>query len=68
MVEWRSMIGDRELWACAVQVLRQHGQDAPAFIAGRIEALALRGDEQGVATWKGIAARLDAIRGDQTPH
>ena len=62
------MITDRELWACALQVMRQHGDQAPVFIAERIGALALKGDEQGIATWQGIAARLDALNSQQAVH
>ena len=53
---------DRELWACALQVERQHGDDAPRIVAERIGALALAGDQAGVATWKAIAWRLDQLR------
>ena len=50
------MIAERELWACANQMHLQYGSDAPIAIAERIGALALDGDELGVATWKAIAA------------
>jgi len=53
---------DRELWACAIQVERQHGDDAPRFVAERIGALAVAGDQDGVTTWKAIAQRLDQLR------
>ena len=52
---------DRELWACALQVERQHGDDAPRFVAERIGALAVAGDQDGVTTWKAIAQRLDQL-------
>jgi len=54
-------VDDRELWACALQVERQHGDDAPRFVAERIGALAVAGDKAGVATWKAIAHRLDRL-------
>jgi len=57
-----TMPDDRELWACALQVERQHGDDAPRFVAERIGALAVAGDQAGVATWKAIAWRLDQLR------
>jgi len=57
---------DRELWACALQVERQHGKDAPRFVAQRIGALAELGDEAGIATWKAIA-RVDLIQIDAYP-
>ena len=52
---------DRELWACALQVERQHGKDAPRFVAERIGGLAVAGDQEGVATWKAIAERLNGL-------
>lgn len=55
------MLSDRELWACANQVLESHGEKAPVFVAERIGALALAGDSDGIATWKAIASRLDQL-------
>ena len=52
---------DRELWGCALQVLRQHGEAAPKLIAGRVTALASAGDEIGVSTWLAIATRMDQL-------
>lgn len=47
-------------------VERQHGDRAGEHIAERITALALAGDDAGVARWLEIAARLDAL--DQRPE
>lgn len=55
------MLSDRELWACANQVLESHGEKAPVFVAERIGALALAGDMDGIANWKAIARRLDQL-------
>ncbi|WP_082006525.1 DUF6961 family protein [Sphingomonas sp. ERG5] len=55
------MTPDRERWAEALAVERQHGDRAPAFIAERAAALALAGDIAGIARW--IAARIDQLRG-----
>ncbi len=52
---------DWELWACALEVIRQHGEKAPVHIAERVGALALAGDVAGVETWKAIAARVDQL-------
>lgn len=58
-------IGERELWACAIEMLRQHGEDAPVRVAARIGAMVLAGDTAGIATWKAIAHRLDQLaKGD----
>lgn len=52
------MITDSEIWACAHMVLQHHGDDAPTFVAKRIGALAVKGDVEGVKTWKQIAHRM----------
>ncbi len=57
------MAPDRELWACALEVERQHGDRAPVLVAERIGALALAGDVEGVDRWRTIAHCLDALRG-----
>lgn len=66
------MISERELWSCANEVLRQHGENSAAFIAERVTALALAGDHVGVATWRAIAARMDQLAcnpdADSNPH
>ena len=52
----------QHIWACALAIEKQHGADAPRFVAERIGALALAGDTDGIAMWKAIAVRLDAMR------
>lgn len=56
------MTPEKELWACALLIERQHGDDAPAFIASRIGALALAGDAAGVDRCQAIADCLDKLR------
>jgi hypothetical protein len=58
------MSRERELWACATALLRQHGDQAPKIVAERVGALALEGDEGGIATWVAIATRMDQLRCD----
>jgi hypothetical protein len=45
-------------------VLRQHGENARAFVAHRVGALAAAGDEAGVMTWMAIATRMDLLVAD----
>ncbi|MFD1950269.1 DUF6961 family protein [Sphingomonas arantia] len=52
---------ERELWACAQQVIQEHGHHAPEHIAERVATLALDGDVAGVETWKRIADRVDQL-------
>jgi hypothetical protein len=56
------MTPDHERWAEALMIERQHGERAPVFVAERIGALALAGDDAGVERFKQIAARLDQLR------
>ena len=56
------MITDRELWACANQVLEHHGPDVDDFIAAQVADLAIKGDEAGTRTWRAIAERVDQLR------
>jgi len=59
-------IAERELWACALKVMHEHGNWAPAFVAQRIGALALSGDKRGVEAWVAIATKMDEVAADPT--
>ncbi|BBB13435.1 DUF6961 family protein [Sphingopyxis sp. FD7] len=56
-----SLSPEQHVWACALEVERQHGERANLFVAERIGALALTGDLAGVEMWKAIAKRLDQL-------
>lgn len=64
------MIDDRELWACALAVLRQNPDDAHLFTAERIRALEKAGDQTGVNVWLEITKRVNAMvfEGAQPPN
>jgi hypothetical protein len=55
------LIGDRELWACANTILTLHGDRAQVFVAERIGAMAMLGDQAGVDAWKAVAHRMDQL-------
>lgn len=59
------MIGDRELWACALAIERRYQTQANAHAAARINALLAAGDLAGVAVWRRIADALLQLRADQ---
>lgn len=63
------MLSERELWACANQVLTTHGDKAAFHVAEQIGALALAGDKAGIQTWQAIARRIAQLTGkdDNTP-
>ena len=52
------MLTDWERWAVAVTVIRQHGEGVEHFVAERIGALALAGDQEGAAAWRQVAQRV----------
>ncbi len=58
---------ERELWACALAIEKQHGNQAAVWIADRIGALALDGDAAGVARWKAIAEKLALLWTGEAP-
>lgn len=57
------MLSEWELWACANQVLKMHGDQAPLYVAEQIGALALADDEAGIQTWQAIARRIAQLTG-----
>lgn len=61
-----TLLTDWELWACARQVLGAMEDDAPAFAAERIEALAALGDSAGVLAWQSIAKRIGLLMDQRT--
>jgi hypothetical protein len=56
-----TLTAERHVWACALAVQNLYGTRAALHVAERIGALALAGDREGIAMWKAIAARLDAL-------
>jgi len=52
---------DKHVQSCALWVEKHHGARGPAFIAEQIGVLVLDEDEEGVATWKEIAAAYQAL-------
>jgi hypothetical protein len=55
------MTEDQHVWACALEVQREHGHLAPVFVAERIEALIMASDMAGVRHWRAIGACLAAL-------
>ena len=57
------MLSDWELWACANQVLKTHGEQAPFHVAEQIGAQVLAGDADGISAWQEIARRIAHLSG-----
>ena len=55
------LLEDWELWACAEQLLKEHGGRAPLHAEARIRDRKGAGDRAGVETWKAIASRVDQL-------
>jgi hypothetical protein len=55
------VISDWELWACANEMIRQHGEDAGTFAAMRSDALLDEGDTDGARAWRLICGRIDQL-------
>ena len=61
------MSPDEERWSEALTIERMYEEDAPAWIARRIGALALEGDFAGVIRFQAIAWRIAQLHRHATP-
>ncbi|WP_443027851.1 DUF6961 family protein [Sphingomonas sp. SRS2] len=66
-MEGRNVVDEPELWACAHQVMRQHGNAATSHAAQRAEQLRGEGDAEGHQTWVRILERIKVLT-DTTPE
>ena len=55
-------IPEWELWACANETIRQHGDDAGIFAGQRADELLLKGDIEGASTWQAIIRRIEQLQ------
>lgn len=53
---------EQEVWAMALWVDREHGQDAEEFIAGKVLHFVERGDDGGKKLWEEVARRYVQLR------
>jgi hypothetical protein len=53
---------DQELWAVALWVEKNHGDQGTTYISDQIERLASVNDDGGVAMWREVADRFDRLR------
>jgi len=61
------MISEWELWACAYQIVRDHGADAPRYAAERCAMLDASADCDGARTWRAIANRVHQMSRERSP-
>lgn len=55
------MIDEREIWACANLLLRQHGNAARDICARRADALLAEGQVEGHRTFQRIGERIEQL-------
>jgi hypothetical protein len=53
---------EQEIWAMALWVDREHGEDAEEFIAGKVLHFVERGDDGGRKLWEEVARRYVQLR------
>ena len=56
-----AVIEDREIWACANLLMKQHGDRAWFVVAQRADALLAQGDIEGQRTFLRILGRITAL-------
>jgi hypothetical protein len=62
------VLSNWELWACAAEMRRRHGERAPLRASERIEELARAGDAEGVTAWREIERRLGLMATEPTRY
>jgi hypothetical protein len=55
------MQAEKYLWACALELERQHGEDASLFAAMRADALEAEGAFESARAWRAILSRIEAL-------
>lgn len=53
---------DRELWACAMDILARHQEYASRYVAERAAECIEKGEAEGVDMWADIAVRMDMLQ------
>jgi len=62
-----SITPEQERWGVAVEVIRQHGEDAQVHIIERTRHSAAKGDEEGARFWIDIGRRIhDLTKTDES--
>ena len=55
------ILSDWELWACANETIKQHGEEAATFAAMRADKLLEATDLDGVHNWLLITDRIEQL-------
>jgi hypothetical protein len=63
------VIEEREIWGCALEMVRQHGIDAATYAAMKADKLMKRGDIEGQRVWCRIMTRAEQLlKGENGIH
>lgn len=52
---------DKHWWACALEVERQHGEEASLFASKRADELQAQGAFEGARTWRAIQQQIGRL-------
>ena len=58
----QAMTPEKHLWACALEIERQHGRDAWMFATMRMQDLKADCDFEGAETWRTIRRHILTLR------
>ena len=61
------MTSNRDIYASANELIKQHGEDAPIHAAMRADELLDAGDQDGQAVWKRILKAVDELLSEKVP-
>jgi hypothetical protein len=55
------VLAEWELWACALQFIKLHSEDAPIHAAMRADEMLAEGDLDGAKNFQAIIRRIDQL-------
>lgn len=61
-------MNERDIYASANELIRQHGEDAPIHAAMRADKLLDQSDMDGVAVWRRILKAVDELLSENIPE
>ena len=63
-------LSEWELWACANEMIRRHGNDAAIHAAIKADQLFEEGDDRGAGVWRLIVHRINGLleRPEKSPN
>ncbi|NYH96284.1 DUF6961 family protein [Novosphingobium marinum] len=56
-----TLTADQELWAVALWVEKHHGDEGDFYIAQQMDRLLEEGDFDGIAMWRQVGERFEAL-------